>query len=71
MSLIKIQRQEKTEALTIRLPKSVARELRDYMAFLKTENMRECLSAMILYVTSRDREFQMWKKGGSAHEVIQ
>lgn len=70
MSLIKIQKQEKTEALTIRLPNSVVRELRDYMTFLKTDNTRECLSAMILYVTSRDREFQKWKKGDNSYEDI-
>lgn len=67
MSLIKIQKQEKTEALTIRMPKSVVRELREYMTFLKTNSPRETLGAMILYVTSRDREFQNFKKQGGHH----
>jgi len=70
VSLIKISKQEKTGALTIRLPHSVLRRLREYMAFLKTENTRETISAMILYVTSKDREFQVWKKGGNADEDV-
>lgn len=68
MSLIQIPKQEKTEALTIRLPHSVVRQLRSYMTFLKTQNTRETISAMITYVTSRDRDFQQWKKGGKTHE---
>lgn len=68
MSLISIPKQEKSEAMTVRLPTSVVRQLRDYMAFLKTDNTRECLSAMIQYVTSRDREFQKWKKEGKRDE---
>jgi len=67
VSLIKITKPEKTEALTIRMPESVIRELRSYMAFLKTDSTRETLGAMILYVTSRDREFQNFKKQGGRH----
>ena len=68
--MISIKRQEKTEALTVRLPQSVIRELKSYMAFLKTDSTRETLGAMILYVTSRDRDYQNFKKqqGGRHNE---
>jgi len=67
MSLISIKRQEKTEALTVRLPQSVIRELKSYMAFLKTDSTRETIGAMILYVTSRDKDYQNFKKHGGRH----
>lgn len=69
MGLIQIAKQEKTEAVTVRLPISVVQRLRDYMGFLGTESTAETIGAMIRYVTSKDKDYQQWKKGGRDEDL--
>jgi len=69
MGLIQIPKQEKTEALTVRLPVPVIQQLREYMSFLGTDNAGKTIGAMIHYVTSKDKDFHDWKKEGG-HENI-